>query len=64
MLKRLFGAKTAAPDSADDCFRLGTELAQRGQLDQAIALLRRATELAPHGAGAFHNLAAASPRSR
>lgn len=59
MLKRLFGAKAAAPDSADACFRLGTDLAQRGQLDQAIVLLRRATELAPHGAGAYHNLASA-----
>ena len=59
MLKRLFGAKVAAPDSADACFRLGSELAQRGQLDQAIPLLRRATELAPHGAGAFHNLGSA-----
>ena len=59
MLKWLFGAKAAAPDSAEACFRLGTELAQRGQLDQAIALLRRATELAPNGAGAHHNLASA-----
>jgi predicted O-linked N-acetylglucosamine transferase (SPINDLY family) len=59
MLKRLFGGKVAAPESADDCFRRGTDLAQRGQLDQAIALLRRATELAPHGAGAYHNLASA-----
>ena len=59
MLKRLFGGKVAAPDSADECFRLGTDLAQRGQLDQAIALLRRATELAPRGAGAYHNLASA-----
>ena len=40
MLKRLFGARTAAPDSADACFRLGSELAQRGELDQAITLLR------------------------
>jgi protein O-GlcNAc transferase len=59
MLKRLFGARTSAPDSADACFRLGSELAQRGQLDQAITLLRRATELAPHGAGAYHNLGSA-----
>jgi protein O-GlcNAc transferase len=59
VLKRLFGAKGAAPDSAEGCFRLGSELAQRGQLDQAIALLRRAVELAPHGAGAYHNLASA-----
>jgi len=59
MLKRLFGAKSAAPESAEACFRLGTDLAQRGQLDQAITLLRRATELAPHGAGAYHNLASA-----
>lgn len=58
MLKRLFGAKAAAPDSAEGCFRLGSELAQSGQLDQAIALLRRAVELAPHGA-AYHNLASA-----
>ena len=36
-----------------------TDLAQRGQLDEAIVLLRRATELAPHGAGAYHNLASA-----
>jgi tetratricopeptide (TPR) repeat protein len=58
VLKRLFGAKAAAPDSAEACFRLGSELAQSGQLDQAIALLRRAVELAPHGA-AYHNLASA-----
>jgi protein O-GlcNAc transferase len=59
MLKRLFGAKAAAPDSAEGCFRLGSELAQRGQLDQAITLLRRAVELAPQGAPAYHNLASA-----
>ena len=59
MLKRLFGARAAAPDSAEACFRLGSELAQSGQLDQAIKLLQRATELAPHGAGAFHNLGSA-----
>jgi protein O-GlcNAc transferase len=59
MLKRLFGGKAAAPDSAEGCFRLGSELAQRGQLEQAIVLLRRAVELAPHGAGAYHNLASA-----
>ncbi len=59
MLKRLFGAKAAAPDSAEACFRLGSELAQSGQLDQAIALLRRAVELAPQGAPAYHNLASA-----
>lgn len=59
MLKRLFGARPSAPDSADACFRLGSELAQRGELDQAITLLRRATELAPNGARAYHNLGSA-----
>jgi protein O-GlcNAc transferase len=59
MLKRLFGARKLAPDSADACFRLGSELAQRGELERAITLLRRATELAPHGAGAYHNLGSA-----
>ena len=58
-----FGARAAAPDSAEACFRLGSELAQSGQLDQAIALLRRAVELAPHGA-AYHNLATAATRRR
>jgi predicted O-linked N-acetylglucosamine transferase (SPINDLY family) len=47
------------PGSAQECFRLGTELAERGQLDQAIALLRRACELDPASAAARCNLASA-----
>jgi predicted O-linked N-acetylglucosamine transferase (SPINDLY family) len=60
MLKSLFGGgRTGAPDSAQGCFELGSELAQRGQLDQAIALLRRAIELQPGHAAAHHNLGSA-----
>jgi predicted O-linked N-acetylglucosamine transferase (SPINDLY family) len=59
VLKRLFGGGARLPASAQECFQLGTELAQRGQLDQAIALLRRALELEPANAAACHNLASA-----
>ncbi len=59
MLKRLFGGGARLPASAQECFQLGTELAQRGQLDQAIELLRRALELEPANAAACHNLASA-----
>jgi hypothetical protein len=47
MLKWLFRRREPLPQSADECFRLGTELAQRAQLEAAIALLRRAIELEP-----------------
>lgn len=60
MLKRLFGGGASRlPDSAPECFRLGSEAAQRGRLDEAIALLRRAVELAPLDAAAHHNLGSA-----
>jgi protein O-GlcNAc transferase len=59
MLKRLFGAKGAAPQSAAECFALGTQHAQRGELDQAVALLERAVKLEPAMAEAHHNLASA-----
>ena len=60
MLKWLLGrGKTPLPAGAQDCFRLGSELAQRGRLDEAIVLLRRAVELEPLDAAAHHNLASA-----
>jgi predicted O-linked N-acetylglucosamine transferase (SPINDLY family) len=51
--------KLQLPGSAQECFRLGTELAGRGRLDEAIALLRRAVELEPANAAARCNLASA-----
>ena len=59
MLKRLFGRGGGLPDSAQACFQLGTELAQAGRLDEAIAALRRAVELEPAHAAAHHNLGSA-----
>lgn len=59
MLKWLFRRRPPLPQSAEECFRLGTELAQRAQLDEAIALLRRAVELEPGHAVAHHNLGSA-----
>jgi predicted O-linked N-acetylglucosamine transferase (SPINDLY family) len=60
VLKSLFGGGRArSPDSAQACFELGSELAQRGQLDQAVGLLRRAVELQPGHAAAHHNLGSA-----
>ncbi|HEV3009061.1 MAG TPA: tetratricopeptide repeat protein [Burkholderiales bacterium] len=60
MLKWLFrrgGARL--PESAQDCFQLGSELAQRGRLKEAVVLLRRAVELEPSHAAAHHNLGSA-----
>lgn len=59
MLKWLFRRGDPRPDSAAACFELGSQLAQRGQLDEAIALLQRAIELAPSHAAARHNLGSA-----
>ena len=59
MLRRLFGLRPAMPGSAQECFVKGSELAQRGQLERAIALLRRAVELEPTHAAAHHNLGSA-----
>lgn len=60
MLKWLRGGgKGQLAGSAQECFRLGTELAGRGQLEEAIALLRRAVELDPASAVARCNLGSA-----
>ena len=59
MLKWLFRRRDPRPHSAPECFQLGTQLAQRGQLDEAIALLARAVELEPGHAAAHHNLGSA-----
>jgi protein O-GlcNAc transferase len=59
VLKWLFRRKDRRPQSAEECFRLGTQLAQRAQLDEAIALLQRAIELEPAHAAAHHNLGSA-----
>jgi len=59
VLKWLFRRRDALPDSAQACFQIGTGLAQRGELEQAIALLRRAIELEPGHAAAHHNLGSA-----
>jgi predicted O-linked N-acetylglucosamine transferase (SPINDLY family) len=59
MLKWLFRRRDPPPHSAQECFQFGTQLAQRGQLDEAIALLQRAVELEPGHAAAHHNLGSA-----
>ena len=60
MLKWLLGrGKAPLPAGAQDCFQLGSDLAQRGRLDEAIVLLRRAVELEPLNAAAHHNLGSA-----
>lgn len=59
MLKWLFRRRDRLPDSAQECFQLGTGLAQRGELEQAVALLRRAIELEPGHAAVHHNLGSA-----
>jgi protein O-GlcNAc transferase len=59
VLKWLFGGRHELPRTAQGCFQLGSELAQRGQLEHAVACLRRAVELEPSHAAAHHNLASA-----
>lgn len=59
MLRRLLGLDPALPATAQECFVAGSELAQRGRLERAIVLLRRAVELDPRHAAAYHNLASA-----
>jgi protein O-GlcNAc transferase len=59
VLKWLFRRRDWRPDSAEACFRLGTGFAERGQLDEAIALLERAVELEPGIAAAHNNLGSA-----
>jgi predicted O-linked N-acetylglucosamine transferase (SPINDLY family) len=60
VLKWLLGrGKTPLPAGAQDCFQLGSDLAQRGRLEEAIVLLRRAVELEPLNAAAHHNLGSA-----
>lgn len=57
MLKWLRGRGGA--DSAQACFQRGSELAQRGELGEAIAMLKRAVALEPGHAAAHHNLGSA-----